>query len=86
MVRGVERVQHDGMRRYTVVLIPSVEGGFVVEVPALPGCLTQGDTREEALANAAEAIAVHIAGMEADGEPVPVEADGSRPTTALVSV
>jgi antitoxin HicB len=75
-----------GAERYVVVLIPSVEGGFVVEVPALPGCLTQGDTREEALANAAEAIAVHIAGMEVDGEPVPVEADGSRPTTALVSV
>lgn len=40
-----------------VILIPDKEsGGYVVEVPSLPGCRTQGDTIEEALANAQEAI------------------------------
>jgi predicted RNase H-like HicB family nuclease len=43
--------------RYTVVLDPDPDdGGYTVTVPALPGCVTEGDTREEALSNAAEAI------------------------------
>ena len=59
---------------YTVVLHPDPEsGGYGVEVPALPGCFTQGRTREEALERAREAIGVHIAGLRADGEPVPEE-------------
>ena len=43
------------MRRYTVLLYPEEEGGYSVSVPSLPGCVTQGDTVEEALANAQEA-------------------------------
>lgn len=39
-----------------VVLAPSDEGGFTVLVPALPGCISEGDTRDEALANVQEAI------------------------------
>ncbi|MDQ3701908.1 MAG: type II toxin-antitoxin system HicB family antitoxin [Chloroflexota bacterium] len=70
-------------RTYTVLLIPD-EGGYAVEVPALPGCFTQGATRAEALANAREAIRVHIRGLEKDGEPVPVETE--RPATELVEV
>ena len=42
--------------RYTVLLEPEEDGGCVVSVPALPGCISQGDTREEALANIREAI------------------------------
>jgi predicted RNase H-like HicB family nuclease len=78
----VQRVEA-GKRTYTVVLIPD-EGGYAVEVPALPGCFTQGATRAEALANAREAIRVHIRGLEKDGEPVPVETE--RPATELVEV
>ncbi len=60
------------MRRYTVLLIPEAEeGGFSVRVPALPGCFTQGDTTEEALANAREAIAFHLECLTAEGEPLP---------------
>jgi antitoxin HicB len=56
----------------TILLIPDLEdGGFTVEVPSLPGCITQGDTVEEALANAREAIALYIEDLEAAGEPVP---------------
>ena len=46
-------------REFDVVLERAEEGGFVVSVPDLPGCWTQGDTRDEALANAKEAIAAH---------------------------
>ena len=46
--------------RYTVLLEPEDDGGFVVSVPALPGCISQGDTREEALANIREAISVYV--------------------------
>ena len=42
--------------RYTVILEQEPDGGYVASVPALPGCVTQGDTREDALANAREAI------------------------------
>ncbi|MEX2158813.1 MAG: type II toxin-antitoxin system HicB family antitoxin [Dehalococcoidia bacterium] len=60
--------------RYTVVLEPDDEGrGFTVRVPALPGCVTEGRTREEALANAREAILGYIEGLEKAGEPVPEE-------------
>lgn len=49
------------MRRYTLLLIPdSEEGGYTVRVPALPGLTTEGDTLEEAIANARDAIAVWI--------------------------
>jgi len=41
-------------------LEPSDEGGFTVYVPALPGCISEGDTREEALANIQEAIELYF--------------------------
>lgn len=45
---------------YDVRLIPAEEGGFTVEVPSLPGCISQGDTEEEALANIREAIELYL--------------------------
>lgn len=60
--------------RYTVVLEPDEDGrGYTVRVPALPGCVTEGTTREEALTNAREAIAGFIEALEKAGETVPVE-------------
>ena len=60
------------MRRYTVVLIPDVDiGGYTVVVPSLPGCVTEGDTVEEALSNAREAITLHVECLAEDGLPVP---------------
>jgi antitoxin HicB len=58
---------------YTVILEPDPEGGYAVSVPALPGCFTQGETREEALAMAREAIALHVESLRIDGLPVPRE-------------
>ncbi len=54
-----------------VILIPEGGGGYVVEVPSLPGCYSQGDTIDEALANIREAIELHIEDMIAAGEEVP---------------
>lgn len=64
----------DRMRRYTVLLTPEPEeGGYSVSVPALPGCFTQGDTYEEALANARGVIAFHLECLESEGQPIPDE-------------
>lgn len=67
----------NGARRYTVILQPETdpefEGYFNVIVPALPGCFTYGTSREDALANAREAIEVYIEDLAADGESIPEE-------------
>lgn len=49
-----------------VVLTPHEDSGFVMERPVLPGCISQGDTREEALANIREAIALCLANQPAE--------------------
>jgi predicted RNase H-like HicB family nuclease len=49
-----------------VVLELSDEGGYTAIVPALPGCISEGDTREEALANIMEAISLYIEPVEDD--------------------
>jgi len=61
------------LRTYTIVVEPDQNGDLVVSVPALPGCFTHGKTIEECKERAIEAIEVHIAGLVADGEPVPQE-------------
>ena len=59
-------------RIFRVVLEWDPEGQvWSVSVPALPGCLTQGPTRKEALRRASEAIACHLEGLRADGLPIP---------------
>ncbi|MDP9357408.1 MAG: type II toxin-antitoxin system HicB family antitoxin [Chloroflexota bacterium] len=53
------------MARYTVVLTPDLEsGGYTVTVPSLPGCLTDGQTVEDALERASEAIALYVRGED----------------------
>lgn len=71
--------------RYTVVLEPDSEGrGYTVRVPALPGCITEGQTRDEALANAREAIEGFIEGLQKAGDPVPVESQSAELATVVV--
>ncbi len=65
------------------MLTEEPEGGYSVRVPALPGCYTQGETVKEALDNAAEAIAGHIAALQDLGEPIPEDV---RVQTELVRV
>ena len=56
-----------------VILYPDETGMWVAECPSLPGCLSQGETREEAIGNIREAIALYIEVLEEDGLPVPAE-------------
>ena len=51
---------------FKVVLEPSDEGGFTAFVPALPGCISEGDSKEEALNNIREAIELYIEPIEDD--------------------
>jgi len=62
------------MLKYTIILVPEEEGSYSVEVPALPGCYTQGETRKEAIAMAKEAIELYLASCKAHNEPIPEEA------------
>lgn len=57
--------------KYRVLVEPDEDGGFVAEVPSLPGCITQGSTRAEAIENVKEAIAGYLESLEAHGEPIP---------------
>lgn len=59
--------------KYTVILEREPDGGFVVSVPVLPGCVSQGDTREEALANIREAVELYLEDCRASGDPIPQE-------------
>jgi predicted RNase H-like HicB family nuclease len=52
--------------RLQVILEPSDEGGYTVYVPALPGCISEGDTRDEALKNINEAIELYLEPVEDD--------------------
>ena len=79
------------MRRYTytVALLREADGGFSVSVPSLPGCATQGDTLEESLEHAQEAIQGYVDSLVIDGEPVPEDRvafaiDVEEPTEVLV--
>ncbi len=61
------------MTTYGIVLAPEEDGGYSVIVPALPGCFTQGDSRQEALEMAREAIELHLAALRDDGEAIPAD-------------
>ena len=59
---------------YTVILEQEEDGGYVATVPALPGCVSQGDTRDEVMSNIREAADLYIEDCIAAGDPVPREA------------
>jgi len=56
---------------YRVLVEQDEDGVYVVEVPALPGCISQGRTRSEAIDNIKEAIAGYVESLTAHGDPVP---------------
>ena len=59
--------------KYNVVFEREADGGFSVSVPALPGCVSQGDTKEEATVNIKEAMELYIEDCIAEGDPIPQE-------------
>ncbi len=56
-----------------VIIYAGEDGYWVAECPSLPGCISQGKTREEAIANIREAIQGYVAALQEDGLPVPME-------------
>ena len=56
-----------------VIIYPGEDGYYVAEVPSLPGCISQGATKEETIANIRKAIQEYIAALEEDDMPVPQE-------------
>jgi len=63
------------MRTYSIVVDPDPDGGYTVTVPALPGCITQGETTDECIAHAREAIALYLEDLVASGKPIPEETE-----------
>jgi len=57
--------------QYRVIIEQDEDGVYVAEVPSLPGCVTQGTSRSEALANIKDAIAGYLSSLRERGEPVP---------------
>ncbi|MEK7186602.1 MAG: type II toxin-antitoxin system HicB family antitoxin [Patescibacteria group bacterium] len=59
--------------KYTAIFEPAKEGGYVVSVPALPGCITQGETFEEAVAMIKDAMKGYLEVLKNEGEEIPQE-------------
>lgn len=57
--------------KYRVRIEQDEDGVFVAEVPSLPGCITQGHTRTEALTNIKEAVGLYLESLAAHNDPVP---------------
>jgi predicted RNase H-like HicB family nuclease len=57
--------------KYRVLVEQDEDGVFVAEVPSLPGCISQGNTRSEALQNIQEAITAYLESLKAHNEPIP---------------
>ena len=56
-----------------VILYPDEDGRWVAECPSLPGCISQGESKQDAISNVKEAIELYISALEDDGLPVPKE-------------
>lgn len=85
--RGVDAldpatVRADNQTVRQVVIYPGEDGYWVAECPSLPGCVSQGKTREEAIANIKEAIKAYVESLEKDGLDVPED----KLQTLLVTV
>ena len=61
--------------KYTVIFEPAEEGGYVVTVPALPGCITEGDTFEEAVKMIKDAMEGYLYVLKKEGQEIPKEID-----------
>ncbi|MBI4253292.1 type II toxin-antitoxin system HicB family antitoxin [Candidatus Uhrbacteria bacterium] len=76
-------MKSDTVLTYTVYFQPAEEGGYVASVPALPGCMSQGETFEETRTNIGDAIKGYLAVLTEDGDVIPEE---NEYVTAQVSV
>lgn len=67
---------------YTAILEPAEEGGYVVSVPVIPGCRTEGDTFEEAVTNVKDAITGCLEVLKDEGMEIPEE----KPETVITKI
>lgn len=58
-------------RTYRILLTKEPEGGYTVTVPALPGCVTYGETIDHAMSMAQEAVELYVETLRAEGDPIP---------------
>jgi len=70
-VGPVARLVQENNVKYRVVIEVDEDGAFIAQCPTLPGCISQGKTRTEALANIQDAIRGYLASLARHGEPVP---------------
>jgi antitoxin HicB len=70
-MRNLANKRQDRAMHYRVLVEQDEDGVFVAEVLALPGCVSQGRTRSEAIVNVKEAIAAYLESLQKHGEPVP---------------
>ena len=70
---------------YRILMTREPEGGFTVNVPALPGCITFGEDIEHAMEMAKEAIALYVETLQADGERVPDDSQTFEYSLVLAS-
>lgn len=71
---------------YQISLVPEGENGYTVLVPALPGCISYGETLEEAAHNAREATALHLENLAAHRQPIPAGQEEVAVFTTPVTV
>jgi predicted RNase H-like HicB family nuclease len=67
---------------YTAIFEPAIEGGYIVSVPALPGCVTQGDSFEEAVSMIKDAVEGYLIVLKEEGQTIPEE----KPETVISKV
>lgn len=65
--------QKKQIAKFTAVFEPAEEGGYVVTIPSLPGCVTEGDTLEEAVEMAKDAISAYVESLKKHKQPLPKE-------------
>jgi len=73
--RNLEKMEDVQMikKYYKAMFELQEEGGYTVTIPSLPGCISEGDTYDEALANIKEAMELYLESLQADGLPIPEE-------------
>ena len=71
---------------YKVMLHKAEEGGFTVTVPALPGCITEGDNLDEAVSRAKEAIELYVEELQSRGEDIPDDSETLEYSVHLATV
>ena len=70
---------------YRILLTKEPEGGFTVNVPALPGCITYGENMEEAVSMAKDAIGLYLESLIAHGEQIPTEENTFEYSVSIVA-